>query len=97
MEILAVIPARGGSRGVPNKNIRLFAGWPLVAHTIAGAKRSTHITRIVVSTESPKIAAVAKRYGAEVPWLRPKHLATSQSLVVDAMEDLLVKLKKKTD
>lgn len=94
VEILAVIPARGGSRGVPNKNIRVFAGKPLIAHTIGQAKLSKRISRVIVSTESELVAAVARRYGAEVPFLRPKHLAEDRSLVVDAIVDLLEKLKK---
>lgn len=93
MEILAVIPARGGSKGIPNKNIRIFAGKPLIAHTISQAKLSRRVSRIIVSTESERIAEVARRYGAEVPFLRPKHLAKDRSLVVDAIVDLLEKLK----
>lgn len=94
MEILAVIPARGGSKGIPNKNTRVFAGKPLIAHTIGHAKLSKRISRIIVSTESERVAAVAMCYGAEVPFLRPKHLAADRSLVVDAIADLLEKLKK---
>lgn len=94
MEILAVIPARGGSKGIPNKNIRVFAGKPLIAHTIGQAKLSKCISRIIVSTESEHVAAIARRHGAEVPFLRPKYLAEDKSLVVDAIVNLLEKLKK---
>lgn len=74
-KILALIPARGGSKGVPRKNIRLLAGTPLIAHSILIAKESRYIDRIVVSTDDEAIAAVAREYGAEVPFLRPGELA----------------------
>jgi N-acylneuraminate cytidylyltransferase len=75
MEILGIIPARGGSKGVPRKNIKLLAGEPLIAHTIREAKRSRYITRLVVSTEDQEIAQVARELGAEVPFVRPMELA----------------------
>lgn len=75
MEILGLIPARGGSKSVPRKNIRALVGEPLIAYTIREARRSRHITRVVVSTEDEEIASVARRYGAEVPFLRPAELA----------------------
>lgn len=73
--VLAVIPARGGSKGVPRKNIRLVAGKPLIAWTIETAQQSAYLDRIVVSTEDEEIADVARQYGAEVPFLRPQELA----------------------
>lgn len=73
--VLALIPARGGSKGVPKKNIRILGGIPLIAHSIVVAKDSPYIDRIVVSTDDPEIAAVARQYGAEVPFTRPKELA----------------------
>lgn len=76
MNILVTIAARGGSKGVPNKNIRMLCGKPLIAHTILQAKAWGRATRIVVSTDAPAIAAVAKEYGADVPTLRPAELAT---------------------
>ncbi len=75
MNIIAVIGARGGSKSIPQKNIKLFCGKPLIAWTIEGALKSKYIDRIIVSTDSPKIAAIAKKYGAEIPFLRPKKLA----------------------
>lgn len=75
MKILCTICARGGSKGVPNKNIRELAGKPLIAHTIEQALACPLIDRVVVSTDSEKIAAVARQYGAEVPFLRPAHMA----------------------
>ena len=75
LRILALIPARGGSKGVPRKNLRLLAGLPLVVHSILAAKESKYIDRIAVSTDDAEIATVAQRFGAEVPFLRPKELA----------------------
>ena len=72
---LAVIPARGGSKGVPGKNIRLLAGKPLIAWTIEATKRSKYITTTIVSTDDEEISTVAIEYGAEVPFIRPAHLA----------------------
>jgi N-acylneuraminate cytidylyltransferase len=74
-EVLAIIPARGGSKGIPRKNIRPFAGHPLVAFTIAAARQAETVTRVLVSTDDEEIAAVARRYGAETPFLRPAELA----------------------
>jgi CMP-N,N'-diacetyllegionaminic acid synthase len=79
MHILGLIPARAGSRGVPRKNLRLLAGKPLLAYTIEAAAQSC-IERLLVSTEAPEIAAVAQRYGAEVPFLRPAALAASSGV-----------------
>ncbi len=74
-EVLAIVPARGGSRGIPNKNIALVGGQPLIYWTIAAARAAASIQRIVVSTDSPAIAEVARRCGAETPFLRPPELA----------------------
>ena len=73
--ILAVIPARGGSKGLPGKNIRPLAGLPLIAHSILLARACPEIDRTVVSTDSEEIAAVARRFGAEIPFARPAELA----------------------
>jgi CMP-N-acetylneuraminic acid synthetase len=74
--VLGIIPARGGSKGVPRKNIRALLGKPLIAHTIEAARQARSLDRILVSTDDPEIAAVARRYGAEVPFLRPAEFAT---------------------
>src|SRR3954469_13396668 len=74
-EILALIPARGGSKGIPGKNIRNFGGYPLIAWSIAAAQQSELITRVIVSTDDEGIAAVAREHGAETPFLRPAALA----------------------
>jgi len=74
-EVLALIPARGGSKGIPRKNIRDFAGAPLIAYSIAAALQAQHVTRVIVSTDDEEIAAVARQWGAETPFLRPTELA----------------------
>lgn len=76
MNILAVVAARGGSKGVPGKNIRELCGKPLIAYSIEQARRWGKARRVVVSTDSPEIAAAAKAHGAEVPFTRPAELAT---------------------
>lgn len=93
-EILCIIPARGGSKGIPHKNIRSFGGVPLLAHTIRQAHSSQHITRTIVSTDDQEIADVAKEYGAEVPFLRPAEFATDTSQVADTIIHLLATLKE---
>jgi len=76
MTLLALIPARGGSKGIPGKNIRPLAGKPLIAHTIEAALQVPSLGRVVVSTDDPAIASVSLQWGAEVPFLRPSELAT---------------------
>ena len=97
MKVVAVIPARGGSKKIPNKNLRKFCGKPLIAWTILEAKKSKKINRIIVSTDSVEIAKVAKRYGAEVPFLRPAELATETMGIEPVMKhayEWLIKNKK---
>lgn len=77
--VLAIIPARGGSKGLPGKNIRSFAGLPLIAHSIRFAGLCRQIDRCIVSTDSREIAEVARRYGADVPFLRPPELARDET------------------
>jgi len=74
-ETIAIIPARAGSQRIPGKNIRMLAGHPLIAYSIAAAKHSGVCDRVFVSTDSPKIANIARSYGAEVPSLRPAELS----------------------
>jgi N-acylneuraminate cytidylyltransferase len=78
-EILAVVPARGGSQGIPRKNVRLLAGQPLIAWSIAAAQQARLVDRIITSTDDEEIAAVARSYGAEVPFIRPAELARSDT------------------
>jgi CMP-N,N'-diacetyllegionaminic acid synthase len=77
--VLAIIPARGGSKRIPNKNTKLFCGKPLIAHSIECAKQSKYIDRIIVSTDSDEIASVATSYGAEVPFTRPAEFASDEA------------------
>ncbi len=77
--ILAIIPARGGSKSIPRKNIKLMAGVPLIAYSIAAAKAARQIARVIVTTDDDEIAAVARRWGAEVPFMRPAELAQDET------------------
>lgn len=92
--ILALIPARGGSKGLPGKNIRKLVDRPLVAWSIRQALESGLIDKVIVSTESPKIASIARRYGAQVPFLRPKKLATDKAKSIDVILHALEYLKE---
>jgi len=75
MAVIAIIPARGESKGIPRKNIRLLAGKPLIVHTIETALKCKLLYRVIVSTDDKKIADISKKHGAEVPFMRPKELA----------------------
>ena len=75
MEVLCLIPARGGSKSIPRKNIRSFAGHPLIAYSIVAGKTAATVTRVIVSTDDEEIAKVAQSYGAETPFLRPKDIS----------------------
>ena len=97
MKILALIPARGGSKGVPKKNIKLLENFPLISYTIAAAKMSKYINRVIVSTDSTEIANISKKYGAEVPFLRPSELALDRSTDIEYVLHALEYLKEKED
>ncbi len=90
--VIAIIPARGGSKSVPGKNIRPLDGKPLLAWSIEVGRQVTEIDRIIVSTDDERISSVARAEGAEV-YKRPQYLATDQSLVIDALKDLLLTLR----
>ena len=92
--VVGIIPARGGSKTVPNKNIRLLAGKPLIYYTIAEALKSAYIKRIIVSTDDRKIAAVARRYGAEVIE-RPEELARDDTPMLPAIQHAVRTLEEK--
>lgn len=94
MQILAIIPARAGSKSVPNKNIRNIGGKPMLAHSIDHAKESKTVNRIIVSTDSAEYARIAKEYGAEVPFLRPAEYATDTALDYDVFYHALTWLKE---
>ena len=89
---ICIIPARAGSKGVSNKNIRLIAGKPLISYTIKSALESKIFSHVIVTTEDKKIAAIAKKYGAEVPFLRPKYLATDSTPMAPVILHAIKKL-----
>ncbi len=95
MEILAIIPARGGSKGIPGKNVKLLNGRPLIAWTIDAAKQSKHVTRTIVSTDDEQIAAIAREHGAEVPFLRPVDISGDLATDVEFLTHALEELKEK--
>ena len=82
-EVLALIPARGGSKSIPRKNLVPVMGKPLLVHTIEAAKKCSHVSRIVVTTDDPEIAKIAASCGADVPFLRPVELAGDESLDIE--------------
>jgi len=92
---LGVITARGGSKGIPRKNIKPLCGRPLIAYTIDAAKQSQYLTRCIVSTDDGEIARVAKAHGAEVPFLRPVKLAYDSSKSIEVVQHALRWLKDK--
>jgi CMP-N-acetylneuraminic acid synthetase len=88
MRVLGVIPARGGSKGIPRKNLHLLGGKPLVAWTIEAA-RGSGLTRTVLTTDDPEIAEVGRRFGADVPFLRPAELATDRANAIPVVQHAL--------
>lgn len=93
-EVLAIIPARGGSQSIPRKNILSFAGYPLIAYSIAAGLQSQKVTRVIVSTDDEEIAEVARQYGAEVPFMRPAELAQDDTLDFPVFQHALERLEK---
>ena len=89
MQTLAIIQARGGSKSIPGKNIKSLAGKPLIAWTIEEANRARTINRVIVSTDDREIAKISKRYNAEVPFLRPKELATDTAKSIGLLRHAL--------
>jgi CMP-N-acetylneuraminic acid synthetase len=85
MKSICFIPARGGSKGIPKKNIRLLGDKPLIAHTIESALDSRLFDRVIVSTDDDEISQISKQYGAEIPFMRPKELCTDDSTFDDAL------------
>lgn len=94
-KILAVIPAKGGSKRLPHKNIKPLLGKPLIGWTIEEAKKSRYLDKIIVSTECPKIAKVAREYNAEVPFVRPKRLSKDNVPIFDVVIHALKFYKRK--
>lgn len=95
--IIAIIPARGGSKGIPGKNIKSLMGKPLIAYSIECALESKYIDRVVVSTDASDIAEVAKTYGAWVPFLRPAKYATDTSKTIDSLIYTIDTLREQGD
>ena len=91
--VVAIIPARGGSKGVPNKNIKDLCGKPLIAYTIECALKSKLLSHIVVSTDSQKVASIASQYGINVPSLRPPELSNDTALTIDVISHEINNLK----
>lgn len=92
--IISIIPARAGSKGVPGKNIKKLNGKPLIAYSILSSLKSKLINRTIVSTDSKEIASIAKEYGAEVPFLRPKNIALDHSTDYELISNAIEWLKK---
>jgi N-acylneuraminate cytidylyltransferase len=88
-QVLALIPARGGSKSIPRKNIRLLAGYPLIAYSIACGLAAETVTRIIVSTDDEEIATVSRRYGAETPFLRPAEFSQDNTPDLPVFEHAL--------
>ena len=93
-EVLGIITARGGSKSIPKKSIYKCAGKPLLYYTIKAAEKAKLITRLIISTDDEEIAMIAKKYGVEVPFMRPKKLAGDKSPDIDLFKHALIKLKK---
>ena len=93
-KIIGVIPARGGSKSIPRKNIKILQGKPLVAYTIEEAKKSKYLTHLVVSTEDEEIKNISLKYGAEVAFLRPKELATDDALAIPTVQHAVTTMEK---
>lgn len=95
MSVIASICARGGSQGVPGKNIRMLAGKPLIVHTIDQALACPEIDEVFVSTDSAAIAEIAKAAGAQVPFLRPAHLATNAAPKIPVIQHLVTEIQRR--
>ncbi len=96
-KILAVITARGGSKGLPNKNIKMLLDKPLIAWTIESAQHCPYIDRIIISTDSKEIAQISEEYNQTVPFLRPAHLALDTTPSVDVVEELIQRLEMQNE
>ncbi len=94
MEILAIIPARGGSKGLPRKNVLPLLGHSLIAYSVLAAQQSKLVTRIITSTDDEEIASVCKQYGAEVPFMRPSAIAEDWSVDLEVFTHALQWLKE---
>lgn len=95
MRVLAIIPARGGSKGVPGKNIKLLGGKPLLQYTLESANESQLLTRVILSSEDASIIATAEALGLEVPFIRPANLATDQAKSIEVVQHAVQYLEEK--
>jgi N-acylneuraminate cytidylyltransferase len=95
--VLAIIPARGGSKGISRKNVRIFAGFPLIAFTIAAGLQAKKVTRVLVSTDDEEIAETSRRLGAETPFMRPTELAGDRTLDLPVFQHALMWLADHED
>ncbi len=89
MKNLCVIPARGGSKRIPRKNVKLFMGKPIIAYTIETALKSGQFDEVMVSTDDPEIAEIAKQYGAQVPFLRSEETANDYATILDVLKEVI--------
>src|SRR5438093_12930123 len=89
MRVLALIPARGGSKGIPRKNIRLLAGKPLLAYTAEAARAAKRLSWIVLSTDDEEIACIGRQYGLEVPFIRPPELSQDDAPTLPVVQHAL--------
>lgn len=89
LNVLGIIPARGGSKGVPRKNIKILGDKPLISYTIEVANAAPSISKLMVSTDDVEIAEVAKKYGADVPFLRPEELSTDTTPMVSVLKHVI--------
>ena len=89
-KVLAIIPARGGSKGLPRKNLRPLAGHPLIAYSVAAGLQANLVDRVICSTDSEEIADVARKYGAEIPFMRPAEIAQDDSPDIDFFNHAII-------
>lgn len=94
MKILAIIPARGGSKRIPRKNIKKFLGFPIIKYSIDAAIKSKCFDEVMVSTDDREIANIAKRYGADIPFMRSKKNAQDKSILIDVVLEVLEQYEK---
>lgn len=95
MANLAIIPARGGSKRIPRKNIKAFLGKPIIAYSIEAALQSNLFDEVMVSTDDEEIAQITKEYGATVPFLRSKNNADDFAVLADVVQEVISKYKEK--
>jgi CMP-N-acetylneuraminic acid synthetase len=97
MRVLGIVPARGGSKGVPGKNIRLLGGKPLIVWTIESARAATRLARVIISTDDAAIAAVAREAGSDVPFMRPAELARDDTPTLPVLQHAVAELERSGD